>query len=41
VWLVRESTATPAAGWPALPPKGWLPSPLLLALLDEAVPSGP
>jgi len=31
LFLVRESAAAPADAWPA---KGWLPSPLLLQLLD-------
>jgi tetratricopeptide (TPR) repeat protein len=31
LFLVRESASTPAARWPA---KGWLPSPLLLVMLD-------
>jgi len=33
VFVVREYVSAPAAG-PALPAKGWLPSPRLLALLD-------
>lgn len=41
VWRVRESAGPPEAGQAALPPKGWLPSPRLLALLDAAVPPGP
>jgi O-antigen ligase len=35
---VREDPRFPASVPFPLPPKGWLPSPLLLKLLDEAVP---
>lgn len=38
VFVVREATDP---NGPALPPKGWLPSPLLLQLLDEVVSAHP
>ncbi len=41
VFVVREIVAPPDSAAAPLPPKGWLPSPVLVELLDSSVPAIP
>ena len=39
VFVVREIVTPPDPAAPPLPPKGWLPSPIFVRLLDETLPT--